>query len=63
MIVAFRGYWGLDTYRLCGYEYLVAQVMFGVAIIPLAIWLSRRFADRTRSPRCRRSRKSRARTE
>lgn len=48
VIVAFRGFWGLDTYRLFGYTYLLAQVAFGAAIIPLAIWLSRRFADRMR---------------
>lgn len=48
VIVAFRGFWGLDTYELLGYEYLLAQVAFGLAFIPLAIWLSRRVADRLR---------------
>src|SRR5579871_5157389 len=35
LIVVLKGFFGLDAYRL-----------FGVAIIPLAIWLSRRFGGR-----------------
>jgi hypothetical protein len=51
LIVALKGFWGLDAYRLLGTAYLVANLLVGLAIIPLAIWLSRKFADRMgRSP-------------
>jgi hypothetical protein len=51
LIVALKGFWGLDAYRLFGTAYLVANVLVGVAIIPLAIWLSKKFGDRMgRSP-------------
>jgi hypothetical protein len=51
LIVALKGFWGLDAYRLFGSRYLVANVMLGLAIIPLAIWLSKKFAGRMgRSP-------------
>ena len=46
LIVALKGFWGLDAYRLFGTAYLVANVLVGVAIIPLAIWLSKKFGDR-----------------
>jgi hypothetical protein len=51
LIVALKGFWGLDAYRLFGTEYLAANVLVGWAIIPLALWLSRKFSDRMgRSP-------------
>lgn len=51
LIVALKGFWGLDAYRLFGTAYLVANVLVGVAIIPLAIWLSKKFGGRMgRSP-------------
>ena len=51
LIVALKEFWGLDAYRLFGTAYLVANVLVGVAIIPLAIWLSKKFGDRMgRSP-------------
>jgi hypothetical protein len=50
-IVALKGFWGLDAYRLFGTAYLVANLLVGLAIIPLAIWLSKKFSDRMgRSP-------------
>jgi hypothetical protein len=45
-IVALKGFWGLDAYRIFGAPYLIANVLVGLAIIPLAIWLSRKFGDR-----------------
>jgi hypothetical protein len=45
-IVALKGFWGLDAYRLFGAAYLVANLLVGLAIIPLAIWLSKKFGDR-----------------
>ena len=51
LIVALKGFWGLDAYRLFGAAYLVANLLVGLAIIPLAIWLSKKFSDRMgRSP-------------
>ena len=51
LIVALKGFWGLDAYRLFGAAYLVANLLVGLAIIPLAIWLSKKFGDRMgRSP-------------
>ncbi|MGA2738976.1 MAG: hypothetical protein ABSG65_16180 [Bryobacteraceae bacterium] len=46
LIVALKGLWGLDAYRLLGTAYLVANLLVGLAIIPLAIWLSKKFAGR-----------------
>ena len=51
LIVALKGFWGLDAYRLFGGAYLLANVLVGLAIIPLGIWLSKKFGDRMgRSP-------------
>jgi len=36
----------LDIYKLCGAAYLTTNVALGLAIIPLAIWVSRKFGDR-----------------
>lgn len=50
-IVALKGFWGLDAYRLFGAPYLVANVLVGLAIIPLAIWFSKKFSGHMgRSP-------------
>ncbi len=54
-IVALKGLFGLDAYRLFGTAWLLANLLFGLAVIPLALWLSRRFRDRLgRSPAMRR---------
>jgi hypothetical protein len=51
LIVSLKGFWNLDAYKLFGPEYLAANVLLGLAIIPLAIWLSRKFGERMgRSP-------------
>jgi hypothetical protein len=51
LIVAFEGFWGLDAYRLFGTAFMVSNLLVGLAIIPLALWLSKRFSDRMgRSP-------------
>jgi hypothetical protein len=51
MIVTLKGFWGLDAYRLFGTAVLVSNLLVGLAIIPLALWLSKRFSDRMgRSP-------------
>jgi len=49
--VALEGFWGVDAYRVFGGTVLGVNVLFGLAIIPMAIWVSRKFADRMgRSP-------------
>ncbi len=51
LIVVLQGLWGVDAYQTLGLRYLVASTLFGLAVIPVAIWLSRRFGDRLgRSP-------------
>jgi hypothetical protein len=50
-IVALKGFWGVDAYRVFGGVVLAVNVLFGLAIIPMAIWVSRKFGDRMgRSP-------------
>ena len=46
LIVGLKGYWGVDAYQVVGGAYLLANVAAGLAIIPLAIWVSRKFGDR-----------------
>lgn len=51
LIVALKGLIGLDAYAVFDGAWLAANVLFGVAVIPLAVWISRRQADRMdRSP-------------
>jgi hypothetical protein len=46
LIVALDGFWGLDAYRVLGVGFLVSNVTFGLALIPLAVWASRKFGAR-----------------
>jgi len=51
LIVALKGLIGLDAYAIFSAEYLLINVLLGLAVIPLAIWLARRYAERMqRSP-------------
>lgn len=51
LIVALKGFWGLDAYQLFGAPYLASNVLLGLAVIPLGIWLAKTFGDRMgRSP-------------
>lgn len=51
LIVALKGLLGVDAYAIFDHGWLAANVLFGLAVIPLAVWLSRRYADRMqRSP-------------
>lgn len=45
-VVALRGLLGQDAYRAPGPGWLAANLAFGVAFVPLAWWLGRRYADR-----------------
>jgi hypothetical protein len=46
LIVALEGFWGVDAYKAFGAVYLAANLAVGLAMIPLAILVSRRFAGR-----------------
>jgi hypothetical protein len=51
LIVALKGLLGVDAYKVLGTGYLLANIALGLAIIPLAIWVSRKFGARMgRSP-------------
>lgn len=51
LIVALKGFWDVDAYKVFGTAFLLANLAVGLAIIPLAIWVSRKFGDRMgRSP-------------
>lgn len=55
LIVAIEGLLGLDAYALFSGAWLAANVAFGVAALLLAVWISRRYAERMeRSPRIQR---------
>jgi len=47
LIVALRGLFGVDAYA-AGVAWLAANVAFGLAIIPVAIFIARRYGDRLR---------------
>ena len=52
LIVALEGFLRVDAYKTLGAAYLLANLLFGLSIIPLAIWLSKKFGDRMdRSPK------------
>jgi hypothetical protein len=52
LIVALEGFLRVDAYKALGAAYLLANLLFGLAIIPLAIWVSKKFGDRMgRSPK------------
>ena len=49
LIVALKAFLGLDAYALLGTAYLFWNVVVGVAVIALAIWVSKRYAARMES--------------
>lgn len=50
-IVAMKAFWGLDAFHIFGAAFLAANLVFGVAVILLAVWASRKFGGRMgRSP-------------
>jgi hypothetical protein len=51
LIVSFEGLFGVDVYAAFGDSYLLANLLFGIAVIPVAVWISKRYAGRvSRSP-------------
>lgn len=45
-IVALKAFLGLDAYALLGSAYLFWNVIVGVVVIALAVWVSKRYANR-----------------
>jgi len=51
LVVAPKGLFGVDAYAIFGTAYLLANLLFGLLVILLAVWISRRYAARMeRSP-------------
>jgi hypothetical protein len=46
LIVGLKGLLGVDAYTFSDGRWLAANVLFGLAVIPLALWAARRYADR-----------------
>jgi hypothetical protein len=46
LVVALQGFWGVDAYAALGGVFLAANVLFGLAVLGLAVWASRRWAGR-----------------
>ena len=45
LVVGLKAF-GLDAYALFGAPYLIANVLFGLALIPLAVWIAKAFGER-----------------
>jgi serine/threonine-protein kinase len=55
LIVSLKGLLGVDAYAVLDRGWLIANVLCGLAVIPVGAWAARRFADRLdRSPLARR---------
>jgi hypothetical protein len=50
LIVAARGLFGVDVYRALGPAWLWANFGFGLAVIPIGLWLARRIANAGNRP-------------
>jgi hypothetical protein len=51
LVVGLKGFLGVDAYAIFDHAWLLSNLLFGLALIPLAVWISRRYADRMeRSP-------------
>lgn len=51
LVVMLKAFWDVDAYKVLNVPFLIANVAMGVALIPAAIWVSRKFGDRMdRSP-------------
>lgn len=46
LIVSLEGLLGLDSYAIFDTGWLVSNLVFGLAVIALALWVSKRYADR-----------------
>ena len=51
LIITLEGLFGVDAYATFGAAFLIANLLFGILVIILAIWVSKRYAARmNRSP-------------
>jgi hypothetical protein len=46
LIVTLKAFWGVDAYNTLGTAFLLANLLFGLAFIPLVVWVSKKFSDR-----------------
>ena len=46
LIVTLEGVFGLNAYAFPGTKWLAINLVFGLMVIPLMVWMSRRYADR-----------------
>jgi hypothetical protein len=51
VIVAMKGFLGLDAWKLLGAPWLWSNVAFGIAVPVIAVWAARRFGARWRASR------------
>ncbi len=49
LVVGLKGFLGVDAYRALGVRYVAANFLFGLAFLAVALWVSRRWADRLRA--------------
>jgi len=45
VVVAMKGVLGLDAYEIFGFPYILVNLAFGLAVIPLAVWVARRYGE------------------
>lgn len=48
LVVFLKGFLGIDAYAALPARWLLANVLFGVAMIPLLLWTAKRFGERFR---------------
>lgn len=46
LVVAIKGFTGVDAYRVLNGAWLVGNLLFGLGFIAAALWLSRKYGDR-----------------
>jgi hypothetical protein len=46
LVVALEGFVGVDAYRVFNAAWFAGNVLFGIAVLVLALWVARRFSER-----------------
>ena len=46
LVVGLEGAFGVNAYSALGAGWLAVNAIFGLAVIPVMVWVSRRYADR-----------------
>ena len=49
LIVSMKGFFGVDAYAAFGTAFLIANLLFGLLLIPLAVWISKRYETRMKA--------------